>query len=124
MTPRKILLVDDSLTSLFVARRILERSPHVLVSAASGEEALQRARSERPDLILLDVVMPGIDGFETLRRLREIEATRNTPVIFVTTRGEPELIEAGYGKGCSDYVVKPIDAEELRAKVDSLLGAA
>lgn len=118
---KKILLVDDSKTSLFVEQMILKKEPYDIVTAADGEEGVSKALSERPDLILLDVVMPKMDGFEALRRLRMAQATKDTPVIMVTTRGEGPNVEEGFTSGCSDYVTKPVDAVELLTKVKSCL---
>lgn len=120
--PKKILLVDDSPTVLLMERLLLQDGPYELVIATSGAEALSRALTERPELILMDVVMPGMDGFEVCRLLRAQEATRTTPIILVTTRGGLEYIEKGYESGCSDYVTKPFDGNELRAKIQSFLG--
>lgn len=120
---RTVLLVDDSPTVLMVERALLEGEPYTLLSAASGAEAVALALAERPSLILMDVIMPGMDGFETCRRLRAEEATCEIPVILVTTCGTPEHIERGYESGCNDYITKPFDGDELRAKIASLLGA-
>ena len=118
---KKILLVDDSRTSLLMERMILRQGPYDLVIANDGVEAVEQARAESPDLILMDVVMPRMTGFEALRALRLSEATRNIPVILVTTRGESENVEEGWEAGCNDYVNKPINPEELLAKVRSCL---
>jgi DNA-binding response OmpR family regulator len=120
---KKILLVDGSRTSLLLERMILAPESYQLLVALDGEEALQVAAAERPDLILMDVVLPGLDGLSALRRLRAAPDTRSTPVILVTTRGEPDSVEAGWESGCTDYIAKPIDAEELISKVRSCLGA-
>jgi DNA-binding response OmpR family regulator len=122
MDRKKILLVDDSSTVLLMERMILQKSHYDVVTANDGQEGVERARSERPDLILMDVVMPRMDGFEACRRLREQEDTRSIPVIMVTTRGELQSVESGYASGCSDYVTKPINGLELLAKVRSCLG--
>jgi CheY-like chemotaxis protein len=119
---KKILLVDDSKTSLFMERMILQRGPYTLITAQDGVEAVERATADRPDLILMDVVMPRMTGIEALRELRTRQATRQTPVILVTTRGEATSVEAGWETGCDDYVTKPIDPEELLAKVRGCLG--
>jgi DNA-binding response OmpR family regulator len=118
---KKILLVDDSPTVLLMERLLLQDGPYALISAMGGQEAVSVALVERPDLILMDVVMPGMDGFEVCRRLRSEEATRTTPIILVTTRGGSEHVEKGYESGCSDYVTKPFDGNELRAKIQSFL---
>jgi CheY-like chemotaxis protein len=120
---KKILLVDDSRTSLFMERMILQNGPYLLSSANDGLEAIARAQAERPDLILMDVIMPNMGGFEALRELRKRPETAETPVILVTTRGEPANVEEGYEAGCSDYLTKPIDPQELLTKVRSCLGA-
>ena len=122
--PRKtILLVDDSSTILMMEKFILRNDPYDLITAADGEEAVRKAIARKPDLILLDVVMPRMNGFEACRRLRECEETRDTPIIMVTTRGEAANVETAWLSGCTDYVTKPINANELLAKVRSLAGA-
>ena len=119
---KKILLVDDSKTILLMERMILGNGAYELVTALDGHEGIEKARAELPDLILMDVVMPRMNGFEACRRIRSGETTSEIPVIMVTTRGEIESVEAGYESGCADYVIKPIDAQELLAKVHSYLG--
>ena len=123
MSKKKILLVDDSRTSLFLEQMILKREPYAISTAMNGAEGVAKAREERPDLILMDVVMPHMNGFEALQKLRQQPETRSTPVIFVTTRGEAANVETGFGEGANDYLTKPIDAEELLAKVRGYLGA-
>jgi CheY-like chemotaxis protein len=123
MSRKKILIVDDSSTVLLMETMILSKGSYEVVSARDGQEGLEKAQAERPDLILMDVIMPRMDGFEACRRLREAEATRGIPVIMVSTRGELKSVENGYESGCSDYVTKPIDGLELLSKVRSYLGA-
>ena len=124
MHPRKkILVVDDSKTILLMESMILKKGPYEVLTAGDGAEAVERAVVEQPDLILMDVVMPRMGGFEACRALRGREETSAIPVILVTTRGEGENVEAGYASGCSDYVTKPINASELLAKVRDQLGA-
>lgn len=120
MAQAKILLVDDSKTTLFMEEMIL-KSNYALVRASNGEEALERAAEENPDLILLDVVMPKMDGFEVCRRLRQQESTKDIPIIMVTTRGEGENIEKGFESGCNDYIAKPFKSLELLSKVKNCL---
>jgi CheY-like chemotaxis protein len=103
-------------------RILLQDSPYQLLSATTGEEALKTALAERPDIILMDVMMPGLNGFEVCRLLRSSEATRNTPIIIVTTRSSMESLEQAYASGCNDYIVKPFERLELRLKVANLLG--
>jgi len=122
MSRKKILLVDDSRTALFMETMILKKGPYDIVTANDGSEGVERALSERPDLILMDVVMPKMTGFEALRELRQRDATKDIPVIMVTTRGEGENVETGFASGCSDYLTKPIDGLALLAKVRDHLG--
>jgi CheY-like chemotaxis protein len=123
MSKKKILVVDDSRTAVFVESMILKRGPYELLTASDGVEAVEKAVSEHPDLILMDVVMPRMNGFEACQALRRREDTQAIPIIFVTTRGEAENVEQGFGIGCSDYVTKPINGVELLAKVRDQLGA-
>lgn len=118
---KKILLVDDSATILMMERMILTKLPYDLVTAVNGEDAVAKAISEHPDLILMDVVMPQMNGFEAVRRIRAEAATRETPIIMVTTRGEMENVEYAYASGCNDYVTKPINSAELVAKMRNFL---
>ncbi|HEU0076694.1 MAG TPA: response regulator [Longimicrobiaceae bacterium] len=122
-TPRrKVLLVDDSAITHTWVRMILDRSEYDMVSARDGQEGVEVALAELPDLILMDVVMPRMDGFEACRVLRGHRATCGIPIVMVTTRAEARSVEAGFASGCSDYVTKPIDGLELLSKVRSFLG--
>ncbi|HEV7499111.1 MAG TPA: response regulator [Vicinamibacteria bacterium] len=123
MTKKKILVVDDSRTALFMVTTILRKERYELVTACDGEQALEMAATERPDLILMDVIMPRKTGFEACRELKRREDTKGIPVILVTTRGEGENVEAGFQSGCNDYVTKPINALELITKVRDHMGA-
>jgi DNA-binding response OmpR family regulator len=122
MSRKKILLVDDSATVLMMERTILMKGQYEVVTASDGEQGVAKALEERPDLILLDVIMPRMNGFEACRRIREQDATKSTPIIMVTTRGEEPNVEMGFQAGCSDYVTKPINALELMTKLKALLG--
>ena len=122
MSRKKILLVDDSNTILMMEKFILRNGPYELLTASNGEEGVRKATEQVPDLILLDVIMPKMGGFEACRMIRDAEATRSIPIIMVTTRGEAANVEAGWANGCTDYVTKPINAIELLAKVRNFLG--
>ena len=119
---KKILVVDDSKTALFIESTILRGGPYELVTAADGEEAVQKALAVRPDLVLMDVMMPKMDGFEACRALRRLPETRDIPIVMVTTRGEESNMETGFAAGCTDYVTKPINASELLSKIRSITG--
>ena len=120
---RKIMLVDDSATVLMMERMILASERFQIVTAANGEEAQERARAELPDLILMDVVMPKVNGIEACKAIKQDPTTRHIPIILVTTRGEAESMEAGYASGCNDYVTKPVNSAELLGKIRNLLGS-
>lgn len=122
MTNKKILLVDDADTILMMERMLLTKGGYQLITAKDGEEAVAKAVAERPDLILMDVVMPRMNGFEACRQLRSQEETKKIPIVMVTTRGEEENVETGYQSGCDDYITKPFNGLEVLAKVRSYLG--
>lgn len=122
MMPKKILLVDDSETILQMERMILQQDRYEVVTARDGQEGVIKALELKPDLILMDVIMPRLDGFAAVRRLRENPDTSRVPIVMVTSKAQAESMETGYESGCSDYIIKPIDGLELIAKVKSLLG--
>lgn len=122
MTARKILLVDDSETVLLMEKMILKRDVYEVVTAKNGKEGVEKARQLKPDLILMDVVMPEMNGFEAVRQLREGAVTHSIPIVMVTTQAEADSMEAGYESGCNDYVTKPINSTELLTKVRNILG--
>ncbi len=122
MTRKKILLVDDAETILMMERMILNKAGYELITAKNGEDAVSKAAAERPDLILMDVVMPKMNGFEACKQIRANEATKTIPIIMVTTRGEAESVESGFESGCDEYVTKPINGLEIVSKVKSALG--
>ena len=124
MNRKKILLVDDSTTTLMMEQMVLRGQPYHIVTAKNGREALATAVRENPDLILLDVVMPEMNGFEACRHIRQEESTKHVPIIMVTTKGEEHNVEIGFQSGCSDYITKPINGAELLTKVRTWLEGA
>ena len=123
MASKKILLVDDSKTALMMDRAILEkRTTYQCVTASDGLDAVNKATEERPDLVLMDVVMPHMNGFEACKKMRELPATREIPIVLVTTRGEEAYMEAGFTSGCNDYLTKPVNGDELVKLLQSYLG--
>ncbi|AKU95434.1 two-component response regulator [Labilithrix luteola] len=117
MGRKKIMVVDDSRTTLMVERTMIEEAGFDTVAARDGFEALEVVVREKPDLVLLDVIMPKMDGFETCRRLRELEEAKAIPIILVTTQGKALKMEIGYRAGCTGYLTKPFNAEQLVAAV-------
>jgi DNA-binding response OmpR family regulator len=118
-TPEKpvILLVDDNTINLQLLHETLDGQGYQLLAARSGEEALRIARKAKPDLILLDIMMPGIDGYETCTRLKADDATRNSVVIFLTALQSTEEKVRGLSLGAMDFITKPFDPEEIIARV-------
>jgi len=112
-----ILVVDDSPTNLQVLVRTLEGTGHRILAAKDGPTALEIAKKTLPDLMLLDVMMPGMDGFEVCRVMKAQPDTRNTVVIFLSARGEVADKVSGLELGAVDYITKPIQGEEVLARV-------
>lgn len=121
MPASSILVVDDQPINVQLLKRKLEREGLQVTAAYSGPEALASVEKERPDLILLDVMMPDMDGIEVCRRLQASEATRSIPVIFITARSGKESKLEGLGVGAVDYITKPIDLDETIARVQTQL---
>src|SRR6478735_7029631 len=117
-----ILTADDDpdIRELLAFR--LERSGYTVLQAVDGEEALALALEHTPDLAVLDVMMPKMDGFEVVRRLRAEEATKGMPIIMLTARAQDSDVEEGFDAGADDYLRKPFSPQELRARVQSILG--
>jgi DNA-binding response OmpR family regulator len=115
----KILIVDDSAENLKVVSYFLKEKNYKIAIATDGESALKVAEKNDIDLILLDIMMPGIDGYEVCRRLKENNQTKNIPVIFLTARTESEDIVKGFKSGGVDYIMKPFNKEELFLRVDN-----
>jgi DNA-binding response OmpR family regulator len=122
-TRKKVLVVDDSRTALMMSMTIIARGPYVLVEAHDGEEAVAKAKTERPDLIVMDVVMPRMTGLEACAELRRCPETRTIPVLLLTTRGEEENVIRGLESGCTEYLTKPVNGPELLAKIRQHLAA-
>ena len=121
---KKVLLVDDSGTVLMMEKMILAKGPYEVVTARDGLEAVAKAKSEQPDVILLDVMMPNLDGLSACAAIRAQPETAGIPIVMVTTRGEEHNIETAFRNGCTDYVTKPINGLELLTKLQSILGLA
>lgn len=121
--PAKILIVDDEPHIRRILQFLLEQAGYQVVQAGDGQQALAMIAGERPDLVLLDVMMPHMDGFAVLERLRSDRDGQCTPVIMLTARGESTARVRGLRVGANDYVGKPFDQEELLARVANLLDA-
>jgi adenylate cyclase len=121
MTPEaSILVVDDTPQNIKLLDALLTPRGYEVIPAASGEEALTRVAARQPDLVLLDIVMPGMDGYEVCRRLRGDQATEMLPVVMITASGEQEKV-AALEAGADDFITKPLDQAELLARIRSLV---
>lgn len=119
---RKILIVEDSPTEMHILKGILAEGGYEVLTAENGEQGVEAARSEKPALILMDVVMPGMNGFQATRQLSKDPETADIPVIMVTTKDQETDKMWGMRQGASAYLVKPVKAPELLSKVRELLG--
>lgn len=117
-----ILIADDDPDILALVSFRLERAGYEVVQARNGEEAVQVALARRPDLAVIDVMMPRIDGYETTRQLRQQEETSRMPIILLTARVQEEDIARGFDAGADDYVRKPFSPQELGSRVQAALG--
>jgi len=117
----RILIVEDEATIVRVISLRLERLGHAILWADNGLQALETTREQRPDLILLDVMLPLLDGFEVLKQLKDAPDTQHIPVIMLTARGHEQDVAAGLGGGAEDYIVKPFSFPELIARVNTAL---
>jgi two-component system alkaline phosphatase synthesis response regulator PhoP len=120
-TRTQILIVDDELDTLLPVKRALELEDFNVIEAQDGAEALEKVRTEIPDLVLLDLMLPGINGFEVCQRLKQDEATSSIPIIMLTAKGETSDKVEGIEIGADDYVTKPFDLSELKARIKAVL---
>ncbi|MEW9899482.1 response regulator [Chitinivorax sp. PXF-14] len=120
MPIKKILVVDDSPTERHFLSEILTKNGFEVFTAESGEEAVTKSKQVLPDLILMDVVMPGLNGFQATRSITREETTKHIPVIMCTSKGQETDKIWGLRQGAKDYVVKPVNQDELLQKIASL----
>ncbi|TMG97527.1 MAG: response regulator, partial [Betaproteobacteria bacterium] len=116
-----VLVVSDTAASIDILRDMLQPEGYEIFAAASGEEALKIAAKSLPDVVLLDVAMPDMDGFETCRRLKAEAATHHIPVLFITALTDTHDVVEGFRAGGADYIAKPVRQEEVRARVRTQL---
>ena len=118
-----ILIVDDSPTEIHVLQTMLEKHGFDIMTASSGEEGIEVTKSEKPDLVLMDVVMPGMNGFQATRKISKDPETSTIPIIIVTTKDQKTDRMWGMKQGAKDYVTKPAQESELIDKINTALGA-
>ncbi len=119
-----ILIIDDSPTDVRVFTTLLERAGHRVSSAPDAEQGIELARSARPDLIIMDVIMPGMNGFQATRTLTRDPGTQNVPVLIITTKSMETDRVWGLRQGARDFMTKPVAEKELLARINKLLGAS
>lgn len=120
MAIKNVLVVDDSATELHILAEMLKRNGFSVTTANSGEDAIELLKNQRPDLILMDVVMPGMSGFEATRAISRNSATSSIPIIICTTKGQETDKAWGLRQGAKDYIVKPIVENVLMEKIRAL----
>lgn len=119
---RKILIIDDEKDFAFFIKANLELiSNYKIIVAAKGKKGIRIALKQKPDLILLDIMMPGMDGFRVLERLKQNEKTMNIPVIMLTAKNDDESRIEASGLYCEDYIIKPVEINILKSKVQRAL---
>jgi two-component system cell cycle response regulator DivK len=121
VTRPKILIVEDDPHNRELLVTLLERHGYSVITAADGQEGVNRARLESPDLIIMDMQLPVVDGYEAVRRIRSDPATSKTPILAVTAYARPQDAAKTLAAGCNGYISKPIKTRELPAKVNALL---
>src|SRR5512142_31525 len=120
----KILIIDDDLDTLRLVGLMLQRQGYQISAATNGQQGLEKAFEEDPDLILLDVMMPDMDGYEVARRLRQNPSTVETPILMFTAKSQLDDKVIGFEVGANDYLTKPTHPSELQARVKALLARA
>ena len=118
----RILIVDDSPTEIHVLKTMLEKNGHQAIAANNAEEGIAKAKAEQPDLILMDVVMPGLNGFQATRQLNKDPATSSIPVLIVTTKDQETDRVWAMRQGAKDYLTKPVREADLVGKIKTALG--
>ena len=119
----RILLIEDSPTDTAVLTQLLERNGHQVLSSGSAEDGIEVAKREQPDIVLMDLVLPGMNGFQATRALSRDVATKQIPVLIVSTKGMETDKAWGMRQGAKDYVVKPPVESDLIGRINALLGA-
>ena len=120
MPVKKILVVDDSPTERFFVTDLLTKNGYQVITAENGEEGIAKAKAELPDLVIMDVVMPGLNGYQATRTLTRDETTKNIPVIVCTSKGQETDKVWGIRQGAKAYLVKPVKPEELLSQIKAL----
>ncbi len=116
-----VLIVDDDPFITRLVQMKVEQLGHIVVTAGDGEEGLRKAEATHPDLVLLDLMMPRMNGLEMCRRLRATPAGRTVPIVMLTAKAQERDVEAGFAAGATDYLTKPFSPRELQTRVRAML---
>lgn len=119
----KVLIVDDSESHLYAISKLVKDQGHETITASGGAEGVQKAIDEQPELILMDIVMPEVNGFQATRKIQKNESTANIPIIFVTTKDQETDRIWGMRQGAKAYITKPVDKKTLLKAMNEALGA-
>lgn len=118
----RILLIEDSPTEAAVMAQLLERNGHQVTTSANAEDGIACCKRDKPDLVLMDIILPGMNGFQATRALTRDAETRHIPVLIISTKGQETDRVWGMRQGAKDYIVKPPRESELMARIDALIG--
>ncbi len=118
---KRILVIEDNETNIYLIGFILKKNGHEAIEARSGEEGIELAVKEKPDLILMDIQLPGIDGLETTKRIRELDAGRKIPIIALTSYAMTGDKQKALEAGCTGYVEKPLNPETFLGQIEKFL---
>ena len=124
MASGKILVVDDEIYIVHILDFSLGMEGYEVITALDGDQAIEKARAEKPDLIVLDIMMPKLDGYETCKMLKADEATRDIPVILLSAKGRNVDQKIGFEVGADDYMTKPFSPRKLVERINAILGQA
>jgi DNA-binding response OmpR family regulator len=122
MAAKRILLADDEEDIKTVVTMFLESQGYEVLTAFDGLDALEKTRTEKPDLILLDIMMPVLDGYEVCKRLKEDATMSNIPILILSAAAHVESVDRGLKAGAKDYIVKPFEPEKLLEKIEQVIG--
>jgi len=121
MKKKRIVVVEDNETNMYLINFILEKNDYEVIKAPSGEEAIELVAKEKPDLVIMDIDLPGIDGLETTRRIRQSEADGNIPIVALTSYAMTGDREKALDAGCTGYIEKPINPETFMSQIEEYL---
>ena len=121
MSKKKILLIEDTPETIDIIRKVLSNNNYDVFISTDGESSIEKADMNKPDLILLDILMPGIDGYETCKRLKENKSTKDIPVVFLSAYANKDEIRQGLALGADEYLTKPISPDVLADRVSYIL---